>query len=100
MHQIGERYFDWDPQKNIANIKKHGVSFKMAATAFLDPDAVTFEDETHSQNEDRFVLIGINKVNNLLTVCHCFRNGKNVTSIFSAREANSHEKDLYGGDAS
>ena len=45
MYKISDRNFDWEPQKNIANIKKHGISFKMAATAFLDPDAITFEDD-------------------------------------------------------
>ena len=97
MIEINGRLFDWDTDKNIANIQKHGVSFKMAATAFLDPMSITFDDERHSQYEDRFILIGISKHNDLLTVCHCYRFG-NVTRIISARAANRHEEELYGGD--
>ena len=97
MIEINGRLFDWDTDKNIANIQKHGVSFKMAATSFLDPMSITFEDERHSQYEERFILIGANKLNNLLTVCHCYRFG-NVIRIISARAANQHEQNIYGGD--
>ena len=97
MIEINGRLFDWDTDKNIANIQKHGVSFKMAATAFLDPMSVTFDDERHSQYEDRFILIGKNKHDDLLTVCHCYRFG-NVTRIISARTANQIEKNIYGGE--
>ena len=61
MLEINGKLFDWDSKKNLINIEKHGVSFKMAASSFFDPKAVTIDDITHSQEEDRFILIGVNK---------------------------------------
>jgi len=92
------KFFDWDTDKNLLNIEKHGVSFKMAASAFFDPDAIEVDDDAHSQVEDRFLLIGRNKYNKLLTVCHCYRCEGNVIRIISARKPNQVEKELYGGD--
>ncbi|MDR2166865.1 MAG: BrnT family toxin [Clostridiales bacterium] len=100
MLEIDGRFFDWDRNKNLINIRKHGVSFKMAASAFSDPDALILDDDKHSQDEDRFILIGINDYDKLLTVCHCFRNGNEVTRIISARKPNQYEEKLYetGGE--
>ena len=81
----------------LSFIEKHGVSFKMAASSFFDPNALTFDDGEHSQDEDRFILIGVNKYDKLLTVCHCHRENGNVVRIISARKANVAEQDLYGG---
>jgi len=97
MIDINGKLFDWDVKKNLMNIEKHGVSFKMAASSFFDPDAITFDDEDHSQDEDRFILIGVNKYDKLLTVCHCYREKGNVVRIISARKANQTEQDIYGG---
>jgi uncharacterized DUF497 family protein len=97
MIEINGKLFDWDIKKNLMNIEKHGVSFKMAASSFFDPNAVIFDDENHSQDEDRFILIGINKYDKLLTVCHCYREKDNVIRIFSARKANKAEQNVYGG---
>ena len=97
MIEINGKLFDWDVKKNLMNIEKHGVSFKMAASSFFDPDAITFDDEDHSQEEDRFILIGTNKYDRLLTVCHCYREAGNVVRIISARKANQTEQDIYGG---
>ena len=100
MHSINNRLFDWDINKNEANIKKHGVSFKMAVSAFFDPNAVIVDDYAHSQDEDRFILIGINEYDKMLTVCHCYRGESNVTRIISARPPNQYEKRVYedGGE--
>ena len=95
MFNINGKFFDWDMQKNLTNIRKHGVSFKMAASSFFDPDAVKVDDDEHSQDENRFILIGINKYDKLLTVCHCYRNGDNVIRIISARKPNQYEEELY-----
>ena len=95
MFEISGRLFDWDIKKNLINIEKHGVSFKMAASAFFDPMAIRVDDDEHSQDEDRFILIGVNKYDNLLTVCHCHRNGGDVVRIISARKANQYEKEIY-----
>ena len=97
MIEINGKLFDWDVKKNLLNIEKHGVSFKMAASSFFDPDAITFDDEDHSQDEDRFILVGKNKYDRLLTVCHCYRETGNVVRIISARKANQIEQDIYGG---
>ena len=98
MVTINGKLFDWDVSKNITNIEKHGVSFKMAASSFFDPKAVMVDDDIHSQNEDRFILIGVNKYDRLLTVCHCYRDDGNVVRIISARKANQIEQEIYGGD--
>ena len=63
--------FEWDKTKNILNIKKHGIDFNEAATVFLDDEALLIEDEKHSGEEDRFVLLGFSQKANLLIVCHC-----------------------------
>jgi len=98
MVEINGKLFDWDSKKNLINIEKHGVSFKMAASSFFDPNAVTIDDTTHSQEEDRFMLIGVNKYDKLLTVCHCYRDDENVIRIISARKPNQIEQEIYGGD--
>ncbi|MCL2420385.1 MAG: BrnT family toxin [Defluviitaleaceae bacterium] len=97
-HEIRGHKFEWDRGKNLSNIEKHGIAFKMAATSFFDPHAETYEDEEHSQDEERFIIIGISESERLLTVCHCYR-GKDdsVTRIISARKATRHEEKLYGG---
>jgi len=85
------------PKKSLINIEKHGVSFKMAASSFFDPNAVIIDDNYRSQDEDRFILIGINKHDRLLTVSHCHRSEGNVIRIISARKPNKIEKEVYGG---
>ena len=98
MVEINGHYFDWDDDKNLSNIEKHGIPFKIAATAFFDEDAVIFEDIKHSVDEDRFMLIGFSKKHKLLTVCHCYRgNDSEIVRIISARNATKSEKQIYGG---
>jgi len=98
MIEFNGKLFDWDAKKNLINIEKHGVSFKMAASSFFDPNAVTVYDAVHSHHEDRFILIGANKYDKLLTVCHCYRDDENVIRIISARKPNQIEHEIYGGD--
>jgi uncharacterized DUF497 family protein len=95
MVEMNGKYFDWDVRKNLINIEKHGVSFKMAASAFFDPKAVILDDDYHSIEENRFILIGINKYDRLLTVCHCYRNDGDVVRIISARKPNLYEQEVY-----
>ena len=87
--------FDWDPDKNETNFKKHGVSFDEAETVFEDERAVTIYDESHSDDEDRFKIIGMSRKLRELTVCHCLRNGDEITRIISARRATKSETKLY-----
>jgi hypothetical protein len=51
--------FEWDPVKAIKNLKNYGVSFEEAATAFGDPFSITIHDPLHSDEEDRFILLGM-----------------------------------------
>ena len=98
MIELRGKHFDWDRDKSLRNIEKHGVSFKVAATAFFDPNAIIFTDEDHSQYEDRFIIIGFSKSHSLLTVCHCYRDGNNTIRIISARKATNFEQEIYGGE--
>ena len=90
--------FEWDENKNQANIKKHGVSFDEAEEVFYDFDAAILPDTAHSHGEERFIIIGFSRSGRLLTVCHCERHNGGVTRIISARKAENKEKNLYGGE--
>lgn len=85
--------FDWDPYKALHNLKKHGVDFQEAATVFADMLSITYPDPDHSDDEDRFILIGLSNQNRLLIVAHTDRLG--LTRIISAREATRSERKLY-----
>ena len=87
--------FEWNPEKNEINKRKHGVDFGEAETVFEDEMAITIFDEEHSDDEDRFKIIGISWKLRELTVCHCYRNGDEVTRIISARRATKSEIKLY-----
>lgn len=87
--------FDWNAEKNNVNLKKHGVNFEEAETVFEDERAITIYDESHSNDEDRFIIIGISRRLRELTVCHCYRNGEDITRIISARRATKSESKLY-----
>jgi uncharacterized DUF497 family protein len=87
--------FEWDPHKNRANQRKHGVSFEEARTVFLDDNALLIDDPDHSDDEDRFVLLGLSSALRALVVCHCYRARGNVIRIISARKADPSERALY-----
>ncbi len=91
-------YFEWNPKKARENIKKHKVGFERAASIFLDPRAVTIFDEEHSESEDRWVTLGIDKTGALLVVIHTFQK-KNKEEykirIISARKATRKEVKQY-----
>ena len=96
-YELYDNLFNWDTNKNLSNIEKHGVPFKEAATVFLDPYATLMDDIEHSQYEERFNVIGISENLNLLMVCHCYRDDDNIIRIISARKATRSEEKLYGG---
>ena len=87
--------FEWDENKNSINKVKHGVSFEEAETAFYDDDAVVINDPEHSQEEERFILLGFSAMARMLMVCHCVRGDDDVIRIISARKANRREIDQY-----
>ncbi len=87
--------FEWDGKKEKTNIKKHGISFDEASSAFYDENAIQFFDPDHSQGEDRFILLGISFKLRVLVVCHCFRTEETVVRIISARKADRGEEKEY-----
>ena len=87
-------YFEWDLNKNASNQKKHGISFEEAKTVFSDSFARLIADPDHSQEEDRFILLGTSIESNLLIVCHCIRDEESVR-IISARKADKKERKAY-----
>lgn len=87
--------FEWDKNKEKANVKKHGVSFEDARIAFYDEHALQFFDPDHSEDEDRFILLGTNHKLKTLVVSHCFRESDTVIRIISARVADKDEYDAY-----
>lgn len=92
--------FEWNSAKAAANAKKHGVSFEEAQTVFYDEFAVQFFDEENSDDEARFLLLGLSTQAKLLIVCHCERDSGNMIRIISARKATKREKAFYGGELS
>jgi uncharacterized protein len=87
--------FEWDDRKAAANLKKHGVSFEEARSVFLDDRARLIDDPDHSDDEERFVLLGLSTSLRLLLVCHCYRGEGNIIRIVSARKASTHESKAY-----
>ena len=89
--------FSWDPAKAKSNKKKHGVSFEEAQTVFYDDNARFMHDPDHSENEDRYLLLGFSAVMRLLIVCHTYREGESIIRIISARKATRTEQKQYTG---
>lgn len=87
--------FDWDPRKDRSNRKKHGISFAEAQTVFLDEQALLIDDPEHSDDEDRFILMGLSLNLRVLVVCHCYRKGGDVIRLISARKADRSERLVY-----
>ena len=92
---MNELLFEWDQNKNILNQKKHNISFEEARTVFLDDNALLIDDPDHSQEEDRFILLGFSLRAKLLVVCHCYRHSENVIRLISARKATKSEASAY-----
>jgi len=87
--------FEWDKKKDKTNTKKHGISFDEARTAFYDEYAIQFFDPEHSQEEDRFMLLGSSFNLKTLVICHCFRKEETIIRIISARKADKDEEQYY-----
>ena len=87
--------FEWDPSKAAANLRKHRVSFEDAQSVFSDERAQLIDDPDHSEDEERFVLLGLSSTLRLLVVAHCYRSAGNVIRIISARKATADEEHDY-----
>jgi uncharacterized DUF497 family protein len=88
--------FEWDEKKNASNNKKHGVSFDEAKSVFTDQFARLISDPDHTDDEDRFILLGTSIHSRLLVVCHCIRVNDSIR-IISARKADKQEREIYEG---
>ena len=85
--------FDWDPGKAASNLRKHGVSFDEAATVFADPLSITVPDPDHSQDEERFIIVGMSFSRRLLIVAHTERDL--TIRLISARTLTTSEQSAY-----
>jgi uncharacterized DUF497 family protein len=85
--------FEWDSNKARRNIETHGISFDEASTAFSDTLSLTIHDPLHSDQENRFILVGNSYRNRLLIVVHTERGNK--IRIISARKATNKERKQY-----
>ena len=90
--------FDWDPAKAASNLRKHRVSFELAATVFLDRFATSVLDEDHGAFEERWITMGIAQDDRLLVISHTFTehaNAGTLVRIISARPAGRKERRQY-----
>ena len=94
---MSEIRFEWDSVKGDSNRKKHGISFEEAKTVFYDENAKLISDPEHSEDEDRFIMMGMSLKLRVLVVCHCYRENENIIRIISARKATGHETKQYRG---
>ena len=86
--------FEWDERKAATNLGKHKASFEEAQTVFFDPLACIFDDEWHSTDEPREIIVGHSYFNRLLLVCFMER-APGLTRIISARRATKRERRDY-----
>lgn len=90
--------FEWDKEKELKNIKKHGVSFDDASSVFYDDFAIQFYDNKHSiLEEDRYLILGVSNRSKILMICYCERLSGEVLRIISARKATKNERKFYQG---
>jgi uncharacterized DUF497 family protein len=94
---VSDLQFEWDERKNASNKKKHDVSFEEARAVFYDERALLIEDPDHSEDEERFILMGLGASLRVLVVCHCYRGRQNIIRIISARKATRSERTQYEG---
>jgi hypothetical protein len=98
MNKPFQYQFEWDPVKAQRNEKRHGVPFERAATVFLDPAALSEFDEPHSQDEERWITLGLDRTGILLVVCHTFCEETETSArirIIAARKATKNEAKQY-----
>ena len=90
--------FEWDPRKAHSNIRNHRISFERASTIFRDPRLLSIPDKEHSENEERWITIGIDQTGSVLVIAHTFKKVTRTAArirIISARKATRHEITTY-----
>lgn len=90
--------FDWNPEKAVSNFRKHGVSFDEASTVFGDPLAKIFDDEEHSFEEKREIIIG-HSINNRLLFVYFTEKENDTVRIIGARPPTAQERKEYEENA-
>ena len=92
--------FDWDTVKEKQNIRKHKIDFRLASTVFRDPYQLTLYDEEHSQDEDRWITLGLDETGILRVIIHTFQQMNQdscLIRIISVRKATFNEQKYYQG---
>jgi uncharacterized DUF497 family protein len=87
--------FSWDDRKARSNLQKHGISFEEAQTVFLDENARLIGDPDHSEDEERFIMLGYSYQARCLIVGHCYRESETGIRLISARRATTQEEKVY-----
>jgi len=87
--------FEWNEDKVEGNLRKHKISFEEAKTVFHDENARIIPDPEHSEQKERFILMGMSAGLKMLVVCHCYRESEEVIRIISARKATKQEASFY-----
>lgn len=90
--------FEWDGSKARQNLRKHGIAFERAATIFENPDTLSELDEEHSEQEDRWITMGLDHTGTIVVVCHTFTEtgiDSAVVRLISARKATRNEAKRY-----
>ena len=86
--------FEWDENKNQANIKKHGIDFAEAVYVFADHFALNIPDDEHSESEERWILLGKSLQSTVLLIVHTYREVDSIR-IISARKSTRNEQRIY-----
>jgi uncharacterized DUF497 family protein len=90
--------FQWDKRKELSNYKKHRIHFSEAETVFYDDNAREYFDIDHSEEEDRFLMLGMSGNLRVLIVSYCYRENDEIIRIISARKADHFEaQDYFAG---
>ena len=89
--------FEWNEEKSISNLKKHGVSFEEAKEVFEDPFHIAKLDHRFDYFEERWITLGKSKEDKILVIANIFfdENGEEIIRIISARKANQKERKFY-----
>ena len=91
-------HFEWDPAKARQNARKHRVTFERGATVFLDPNALSLFDDQHSEEEERWITLGLDETGVLLVISHAYHEEAEQSArvrLISARKATKNEKKQY-----
>ena len=90
--------FEWDPAKARQNAKKHRITFERGSTVFLDPNALSLFDDQHSEEEERWITLGLDETGVLLVLSHTYHEETENSArvrLISARKATKNEKKQY-----